>query len=754
MKMRKSTQFSLSLCTLALASLIGLQLWDIGPAHAPEALGRLPDRDLPAPQSDRLPEHDHASEQRLPSDSSGALNPPGVYCVAVNSSGQSVPGEELRVYSWPSTGTPIHVTTSHIKNPTYLGDLPTGRYVVRSARGELVFFRHTSGSQSWVKLLMTGIDVQGVVLDPDGTPFTGALIAMEQQGDNSLWTVGESGQDGSFMVPSVQSGARLVALASGRQASPSVAVASAPEASIVLRLGDKVGSLRVRVVDAYSGESLDGWCSCQFLSHSSEHTSKQVIERRVEKSGGCCMDSLPIGPVHLVLRSAGYAPSTLSCRVGSIGEQEVVVRLVRGATISVEVKNSSGDPVKSAFVTTSGDSRMSHALTDVEGRTVLGGVPPGAITVFATSGGREGNADVKVEDRQEAFCMVTLPGNAKIAGRCVDEHGRTLPNVRIRMEPLAAGRAGELSLLTDENGAFEANHVLDGRYRIHAFCGDAAMLPALTKEVNLRDGPIVLVIPEGKRRTGRLVGRFQDKDSAVARVRISAIRGEQSPFDIETTGTLLACDGEGCFAADNVPPGEYSIAVEVHDSGLMPLASARVTAGDTIDVGVLSRSTFGSCLFEIDGRMPDSYAGITLKSGSVAIPLRREGIVFSADNVPVGRYQAVTSGDLPPFRREVIVSSGAQVKESLSVRNALGHKLSISVPAIDGERRFRLSIRSASGERLRAMEWSQGGSATAATSLVLEPKFYRVVIESMDGCVGECIIDGSDKSRTHHVEMY
>jgi protocatechuate 3,4-dioxygenase beta subunit len=235
------------------------------------------------------------------------------------------------------------------------------------------------------------------------------------------------------------------------------------------------------------------------------------------------------------------------------------------------------------------------AISDAEGRYRVENVAGGErMTV-------EAEADEYVPGESEPFEVtageakrvdVVLSGGATIRGRVIDEHGKTVPGVRLRvgrldegtqaMRDLSGWRADSLLepriVLSDDAGTFEIGRVRAGRTLLKAEKEGYVTWNRrdLTVAADQVLDSYVISLSKGEAISGVVRG---DDGKPLARVTVAATKqaspsmvgrppgAPAAPADPATEGTVepslfSRTDDQGRFAIENVPPGTaYSVVV-------------------------------------------------------------------------------------------------------------------------------------------------------------------------------------------------
>ena len=163
---------------------------------------------------------------------------------------------------------------------------------------------------------------------------------------------------------------------------------------------------------------------------------------------------------------------------------------IRGRVVAA----ASGDPIRNARVSLTGEHELFPLLTDADGRFAFAALPGGEFTVAASKAGYAKTvfgartpdgagtvihlaAGASVDD-----VVIALARGAAISGAVIDDAGEPVDGASVMIERVAI-RAGTLPTptvaLTDENGEYRAGSLPEGRVRVSVFAAarDLVMLP-------------------------------------------------------------------------------------------------------------------------------------------------------------------------------------------------------------------------------------------------------------------------------------
>lgn len=165
-------------------------------------------------------------------------------------------------------------------------------------------------------------------------------------------------------------------------------------------------------------------------------------------------------------------------------------------------------PMEGVRVDAEGRSTRRTAVTDVQGRFVLAGLPEGEYRVvarFASGLVPDEGRTVTVHDRGCAEIPLSTTPDGRVRGRVLDADGKPLASVRVDLVPVdAVGYApGSGMAFTEDDGTFSFEQPPPGRYVLGVNVNDVPTLdrpfrPTYYPDAADKADAAVLVVDEGK----------------------------------------------------------------------------------------------------------------------------------------------------------------------------------------------------------------------------------------------------------------
>ena len=343
-------------------------------------------------------------------------------------------------------------------------------------------------------ILGPGRDVTGQVLEagtglPVGEAWVRAQPATSGPDPAPASASGVSAADGSFRLLGL--GERdylLVAGAAGYGVSPSVPARGGAE-GVAISL-PVLAVLAGRVTDAETGEPVTAFAVLASPLEELTGTYSGVRQAFEDPSGAFELRGVSEGLQHVFVLAPGYAPGrSRPLRVGR-GEYlgGVEVSLTRGVALTGRVLGADGGPAAGVTCLLVGDlpaPKVSdgpmlvrsfrpvrqEARTQEDGSFLFTGVAPGIYTVEArpergllAPGGSE-VFSVAGDGRRELPDLI-LRRAAGLEGMVRDRFGRPDPGAVVAIVPVDAGRAAQVTAVTDAEGNFQALGLPPGTYRV------------------------------------------------------------------------------------------------------------------------------------------------------------------------------------------------------------------------------------------------------------------------------------------------
>ncbi|MCY1043824.1 carboxypeptidase-like regulatory domain-containing protein [Corallococcus sp. bb12-1] len=361
-----------------------------------------------------------------------------------------------------------------------------------------------------------------------------------------------------------------------------------------------------------------------------------------DETGRFVLDSQTVGPGWIEIDGDRFIPERFAVRIPSRGVRRM---LRRGSTVRGTVVSVAGAPMPGIDIALwkrdVQDDAERSGVTDEQGRFTLQGVEPGRYVVEASvrakAHTRRVSQPVEVVDGETATVSLRMEGTRMLAGLTVDEAGRPLPGVRIRMwvpeedlplyrESPDAPWSGLESLRSDDKGRFVLNHLDATRYVLTANHDDYDFEPASSqgglpgKKYTLRVGSDVrevrLVLHRRPHVRGRVVGPGGAPVTAFT-VNFDEQRSPSGDFDVD----LSAATGQHTLVirAKGLATLEQTFTVE--GGADVDLGTLTLSGGRTVR-GVLRDAQTG---LPFTGEVRDGLGHKVRRTDTIAYRLRSEG---------------------------------------------------------------------------------------------------------------------------------
>ncbi|MEM8961623.1 MAG: carboxypeptidase-like regulatory domain-containing protein [Acidobacteriota bacterium] len=402
--------------------------------------------------------------------------------------------------------------------------------------------------------LSRGVVVEGVIVDADEQPITGAQVdARRHRGLFSNTSLqGESVSsdgDGRFTLTGLAPGSPTTITVRRRGFAVRYVPITPPiEEPLVIALVG-LGGISGKVT-AEDGSEIEDMSVRPKRSSGRSEASKRF------DSGAFVIDKLQAGVYQVHVKSKGFLPASvgdIQVTGGSITE-DVEVTLRRGATLVGQILDPDGAPVADAAVSLDGDPTM-QASSDEDGRYRLDGIESGHQVVVARH--RDflaGRGVIEVRGDVENELDLTLGRGHAVRGAVLDPSGAPAPEARVSLTAMA----GEMvtTALPDADGRFEYEKVAPGTYELTASSsGDRVARAELGEPLVVAAGDVdglVLVLEEsavGKVR-GVVSGVEVDDIPAVQVFALNEVIGDMRQAQL---------DFEGNFAIDDLMTGDWLV---------------------------------------------------------------------------------------------------------------------------------------------------------------------------------------------------
>ncbi|NRD52245.1 carboxypeptidase-like regulatory domain-containing protein [Corallococcus exiguus] len=482
---------------------------------------------------------------------------------------QGAPAAGVQVWLSPPTSEPDpQVTTTDTQGRfTFTSALPSEHELfTRSSAQDAFASIESPPGEGLLLQLRPGVFLQGTVRDDTGKSVAGAEVTAQPFQPVAL---GERGQavthaDGSYRLGPLAISEYLIRVKAEHHLDEGPVDHEVDEHTESLDFTlERASSVEGHLVDE-AGQPLAG---LEVKLHTGElpRTGTELDEDVAisDESGRFVLDSKAVGPGWIEIDGDRFIPERFAARIPSRG----VLRVMRrGATVSGTVVGAAGAPLPSIELTLwkreAQDDAERSGATDEQGRFTLQGVSPGRYVVEASvqtpAYKRSVSQPVEVAEAETVTVSLRMEGNRTLAGLTVDEAGRPVPGVIIRMrvpeEDLPRHR--ELTgapwmdmdtkgLRSDDVGRFVLKHLDTSRYVLSAHHADYDLVPASSqggapgKGRTLRVGSDVhevrLVLHRRPHARGRVVGPGGAPVTAFT-VNFDEHRSPSGDFDVDLSG--------------------------------------------------------------------------------------------------------------------------------------------------------------------------------------------------------------------------
>ena len=254
-----------------------------------------------------------------------------------------------------------------------------------------------------------GFDVEGVVVDANGSPVAGASVWLGEiaSGPETSFQVATSGDDGSYAIRSCQRLESIWARADGHAPSlcRSLEEPEGTEVSVTLELEGAGAAVAGRVLDP-QGQPVEGalvlidgkdWLRATRITLPDGRTThlfrSAPVVVRTNADGRFALGGVRPGSVPLGVAAPGYAAwrGTVAAAEGETGETEIT--LATGFRLTGTVRDSAGQPVTGrvfAYSAALSSQLCPTVMTGPDGGFEIDGLTPGEIRLAAD--GQAGDA--------------------------------------------------------------------------------------------------------------------------------------------------------------------------------------------------------------------------------------------------------------------------------------------------------------------------------------------------------------------------
>lgn len=418
--------------------------------------------------------------------------------------------------------------------------------------------------------MVPGITVEGVVVDPGGSPLASAEVRVVHENElHGMWRflagppAAISGEDGHFRITGLAAGERID-LSAEREGWSSDAL------GLVMPPGNPV-RLVMRPLDRVDGRVIDpsgkGLAGATVVAGGKTTTS--------DETGGFSLGDIPAGVGEIEASLEGWLPAKHEVDLSTGKKVDAGDLILRPASVvHGTVTDSDGNPLDLVTVEVSGSDRLPawrdhdrvSEVTDGDGKYRIAAVEPGLRTVRATSeDGRHAERQVEVGKGDNGVDLILARG-AEVSGLVFAADGGPLGAVSLRFSSRSGDLTRETRSATD--GSFAIADVPDGAYALRA--EQEGYSPATLEPVVVAGAPVSgleLRLRRGGAVTGSLLGLKPEELGLVEVVARDATLAFRS-------GTI---DPQGHYRIDGLAPGDWTLRASILLTGRQ--ARGRITIG-------------------------------------------------------------------------------------------------------------------------------------------------------------------------------
>ena len=579
--------------------------------------------------------------------------------------------------------------------------------------------------------LKPGIDLEGLVVAPDGTAVAGAEVYLSaivfMSGDAD--PVATTDARGRFELRGCNPKCMLGARAFGYTQAPMRLIAGRAGATVPVRLelGSAGGGVTGQVVDR-DGEPVSRAVVRIGTGGRNVSVGRQAgaAQDRTETDGKFAIIGVPPGEHTVAVRAPDYGMWTGSCSVDANAMTPLHITILDGVSCTGTVTAEGGSPVPGAHVHAGKRDTLSwfSTRTDAEGRYRFQGLPAGPLEIAAeqSKGGRA-KTELYGSPGQSLTWDARLSNGIGLVGRVVLESG----------EPVVGADVIAVAPTSREGWLRSATSGKDGRFVIHT-CPEGAELRVEVYGANIERATVAGVDPL----VGELVVRTRPADARNVTIRGTVLGPHGSPCG-EAMAWVLSrpgpnsgfkpCDENGGFEIGRLRPGEHRLCVRSENYPDFETELRRLAAHETWDVGVIRLVEGGRVRVELSGERSGYLSMIVLDeagdyAGRVA---NREGAKVSKPLAP-GRYRlSVTDAEAAcqviPFE----VRAGETARLDVRFTAGLVQVIEVASPFDDEiTRDIQIAVHSSEGELVAQSSRGIRGNGTVTFRCAFAAGDYTV----------------------------
>ncbi|MGH9419069.1 MAG: carboxypeptidase regulatory-like domain-containing protein, partial [Thermoanaerobaculia bacterium] len=407
----------------------------------------------------------------------------------------------------------------------------------------------TARSATVVVRVDHGIEINGRVVHPDGTPVTDAIVEAPTP---IMRRSANTASDGTFKLAGIGSGPVVVtAFSSDRRLSstPQTITAPAKDVTFTLPQGARIEG---RILDRATHQPVTDFSlllptrnNPGVIGAISAFSGGPLIH---SDDGSYALDNVPPGVVALQVRATGYVAGSRNDITAEDGKtvSGIDIQLDRGATVSGRVTSASapvaGVQVHLAFQRT---ANFNNTTTDADGLYSMDGVSEGDHTIeFQRAGFITLQKPVVITAGKDQHLDADLDPGHELRGRVVDRSGQGVAAAYVA--PNGPGRTNGFAT-SDGDGNFVIQGLADGTYKVVAR-KDGFVSGEASDVVLPQTSAVTLVMDKGATISGRVTGLTPE---LIAQVIVTASGG--------TTRNQTNVDAGGNFSLPGMPDGRVRV---------------------------------------------------------------------------------------------------------------------------------------------------------------------------------------------------
>lgn len=445
------------------------------------------------------------------------------------------------------------------------------------------------------------------------------------------------------------------------------------------------------------------------------------IVQNTDERGHFAIDQLAPGEHLLVARAVGHAATLAPFTVVAGIEQQLEIRLLRGATVfgTVQVAGRSSPCSVSARPVWGMAPRsiaawcIDRVQGDKEGNYRLEHVPPGTTTVEAPAI-NDGAQQLQLTEGEERRCDFAPTSTSEIHGRIVDANDQPVTDWWVQAFSQQSG-VGASSAPTDKQGRFRIDGLAGGAYLVTAMPTSLSSSEPWLEVVDVRPGPGELLLrarytlQDGGHFMGIAVGGSGTPATDVTA--LYRLAGREQAYQHKAAKVR---DG-GQFEFGPLPPGSYEVRLFLPGQGHLRLGVHELLPRARVDLGTARMP--GAGRLELRFTRPDGTAmtpvDLVASDGignfSSQFDRNGDGVLQAQQMLPAGTYQVTAWGeDFARVQQDAVVVAGRTTRTDVVVIAASPVHFELQRPAgVVGERwvaRVRVRILDAN-RQLLATSW-------------------------------------------------